>query len=223
MTINVLICDELPVVRDGLRALLSSEEDINVVDTTDSGIHAIMLVRKHRPDVVLTGLSLQGLSGIEMIRRLSQEIVEPSPRVVVYTMNDGSDIVANVIHAGACGLLVKEVSREELRSAVQAAARGQVMLAPRVAQRLVHWFRRQDSQPEELLQPVLTALTPREREILVLIAKGMSTEEIADELTIGSATVRTHVYRLRNKLELRDRAQLVSFAFRAGLMQMSMS
>ncbi|KAA2261938.1 response regulator transcription factor [Solihabitans fulvus] len=219
MPLRVLVCDELPIVRDGLRTLLDAEPDIEVIDTTDSGIHAIMLARTHRPDVVVTGLSLHGIPGLELIRRLNKEALEPAPRVVVFAMSDSDEMVTNVLHAGANGLLVKEATREELGSAIRAAAQGQTMLAPQVAQRLVDWFRQRDTQPEELLRPVVAALTPRERQVLLLMARGMSTDEVADELAIGITTVRTHVYRLRCKLKLRDRAQLVSFAYRAGLMQ----
>ncbi|MFJ3928336.1 response regulator [Streptomyces sp. NPDC090022] len=221
MTVDVLICDEMPLVRDGIKALLADEEDIRVLDVTDSGIHAMMMIRTRRPDVVITGVRLSGLSGLDMMRRLKDEILEPPPRVIVFAMDDSDETITEVLHAGACGLLVKDVSRGELVAAVHAAARGQVMLAPRIAERLVHWFCRQDSQPEELLQPAAEALTPRERQILVLIANGLSTEDVAEELTIGLATVRTHIYRLRHKLGLKDRAQLVSFAYRAGLMQLT--
>jgi DNA-binding CsgD family transcriptional regulator len=116
------------------------------------------------------------------------------------------------------GLLVKEATGEELSSAIRAAARGQMMLAPEIAYRLVDWFRRSGNHADELLRPVLAELTPRERQILLLIADSMTTEEVAGRLAIGVTTVRTHLHRLRIKLKARDRAQLVSFAYRAGLM-----
>lgn len=219
MPLRVLICDELPIMRDGMRTLLDAEPDIDVVDTTDSGIHAIILVRTLRPDVVLTGLTLQGVPGLEVIRRLANEPLDPEPRFVVLTMSDSDDIIDSVLHAGVNGLLVKEVTGEELSSAIRAAARGQTTLAPQIAQRLVDWFRRNDTHPDKLLRPMVAELTPRERQVLLLVAHGLSAEEIASELGIGVATARTHLYRLICKLKLRDRAQLVSFAYRAGLMQ----
>jgi len=219
MALRVLVCDELPIVRDGLRTLLDAESDIEVLDATDSGIHAIMLVRALHPDVVVTGLSLRGLSGLELTRRLSKEPVTPKPRVVVFAMTDSDEIMTSVLHAGANGLLVKEATREDLTSAIRAAAKGQTMLAPQIAHRLVDWFLRSDTHAEKLLRPALAELTPRERQVLLLIARGLTTDEVADELAIGVTTVRTHVYRLRIKLKVRDRAQLVSFAYRAGLMQ----
>ncbi|MFK4066967.1 response regulator [Streptomyces sp. NPDC029674] len=221
MPIDVLICDQLPVVRNGISAILAPEEDIRVIDSTASGIHAMMIARTRRPHVIITSLTLDGLSGLEMIKRLRKEDLSPAPRIVAFTMDDSDDVISALLHAGVTGLLVKEVDHAEMISAVHAAAQGQMMLAPRVAERLVTWFRRQDSRPEGGLQPVAAALTPRERQVLSLIARGRSTEQVAVDLAIGIATVRTHVYRLRNKLEVRDRAQLVSFAYRSGVMQMA--
>lgn len=216
---RVLICDRIPVVRDGLQTLLEAEPDISVVGSTDSGIHAIMLVRTQQPDVVLTGLDLGGISGLEMIHRLVREAPESHPRIVVFTMTDSDDLVAEVLRANVNGLLAQEASREEIAFAVRAAAQGQTVLASSVTQRLLDWFRTAGVGPEDGLQPMLTGLTPREREVLLLMAQGMSAEEIAIELFIGMTTVRTHLYRLRCKLNMRDRAQLVSFAYRAGLMR----
>jgi DNA-binding NarL/FixJ family response regulator len=218
VTLRVLVCDELPIVRDGLRTLLDADPDIEVVDATDSGIHTLMLVRTLKLDVVVTGLNLHGLSGLELIRRLGKETVTPKPRVVVFAMNDSDEMVTSVLRAGVNGLLVKEATGEELSSAIRAAARGQMMLAPEIAYRLVDWFRRSGNHADELLRPVLAELTPRERQILLLIADSMTTEEVAGRLAIGVTTVRTHLHRLRIKLKARDRAQLVSFAYRAGLM-----
>lgn len=218
MALRVLVCDELPIVRDGLRALLDTAPDIEVVDTTDSGVHAIMLVRSLCPDVVVTGVNLRGLSGLELIRRLSQDPATPKPRVVVFAMTDSDEIVTSVLHAGANGLLVKDATREELMSAIRAAALGHTMLAPQIAHRLVGWYLRSARQSDELLRSALTELTPREQQVLLLLARGLTTDEVADELAIGVTTVRTHVHRLRTKLKVRDRAQLVSFAYRAGLM-----
>jgi DNA-binding NarL/FixJ family response regulator len=218
VSLRILICHELPIVRDGLSTTLNAESDIEVVGATDSGIHAILLARTARPDVIVTGLTLYGISGLELIKRMGQERISPQPKVVVFAMNHSDQMITDVLHAGADGLLVKEATADELSAAIRAAARGQIMLAPLVANRLVSWFRRQDSQPEEQLRPALAALTPRERQVLLLIAQGKSTEEVADELAIGVTTVRTHVYRLRCKLDVKDRAQMVSVAYRSGMM-----
>jgi DNA-binding NarL/FixJ family response regulator len=215
----VLVCDEVPLFRDGLRTLLEAEPDMEVVGDTDSGIHAMVLVRTLRPHVVVTGLSLHGMSGLELSRRLGSEDVQPAPRVVIFSMSDSNETVAEMLRAGANALLVKSATREELRSAIHVAANGETMLAPTIAKRLVDWYRRRDERAGELLDPQLATLTQREREVLTLMARGMSTEEMASELCIGVTTVRTHVHRLRCKLDARDRVQLVSFAFRAGLMR----
>jgi DNA-binding NarL/FixJ family response regulator len=218
MPLRVLICDELPIVRDGLQMMLDAEPDVEVVKTTESGIDAIMSVRSLRPDVVITGLALRGLAGLEMIRRLSREELSPRPGFVVFSMTDSDEVIDAVLQAGVNGLLVRDATREEVNTAIRAAAKGQTMLSPAVAQRLVTWFRSRGGQPDPLLCPSLAELTAREREVLLLIARGMSVEEMSEQLTIGMTTVRTHLYRLRCKLNVRDRAQLVSFAYRAGLM-----
>lgn len=217
MTTRVLICDEIPVIRDGLRTLLDSVPDIDVVDTTDNGMEAIVLVRTARPDVVVTDLSLRTISGLEMIRRLGKE--DARPNVVVFTGSDDDKTVSDVLHAGASCLLGKGASPQELIAAIRAAAEGRTMLASDIAQRLVAWFREQPQTVEPAPCPEVTELTPRERDVTQLLAQGMSTEEVARELTIGVATVRTHLYRVRTKLGVRDRAQLVSLAYRSGLIQ----
>jgi DNA-binding NarL/FixJ family response regulator len=218
VSLRVVICHELPIVRDGLSATLNLEDDIEVVGSTDSGIHAVLLARSLLPDVIVTGLTLHGFPGIELIKRIRQEKLSTQPKVVVFAMSHSDQMITDVLRAGADGLLVKEATAEELGTAIRAAARGQIMLAPLVANRLVNWFRRQEGRQDEQLRPVLAALTPRERQVLLLIAHGKSTDEVASELAIGVTTVRTHVYRLRCKLDVRDRAQMVSVAFRSGLM-----
>jgi DNA-binding NarL/FixJ family response regulator len=215
MTIRVLICDELPVIRNGLRTLLNAIPDIDVVDTTDDGMEAIVLVRTVRPDVVVTDLSLRIISGLEMIRRLGKE--DPRSNVVVFADMETDKTVSDVLHAGASCLIGKDASPQELIAAVRAAASGGTILAPDIAQRLITWFREQPEALGSVPYPEATELTPREREVTQMVARGMSTEEVAYRLTIGVATVRTHLYRVRTKLGVRDRAQLVSLAYRSGL------
>lgn len=219
MTIRVLICDELPVIADGLRTLLDAVPDIDVIGTTDNGMEAIVLVRTERPDVVVTDLNLRTISGLEMIRRLSKE--DARPNVVVFTRPDADQTVRDVLNAGASCMLGKEANPQELVAAIRAATGGRTMLGPDVARRLVTWFREQPDTPEPEPWPGVTELTPREREVTQMVARGMSTEEVASELTIGMATVRTHLYRVRTKLGVRDRAELVSLAYRSGLIQLA--
>ncbi|MFF1627528.1 MULTISPECIES: response regulator [unclassified Streptomyces] len=218
MTLKVLVCDQLPIIRDGIHTLLEAESDIEVLDTTDSGLHAMMLVRTLHPDVVLTGLSLSGISGLELVRRIGREKGEHAPRVVVIALDGGDDMVAEALNAGVSGLLTRGATREELRSAVRAAADGHTMLAPEIAQRLVDWFRKHKDRPEPV-DGDSADLTPRERQVLLLVAEGYSTEAVAEELCIGITTVRTHLHRLRTKLAVKDRSQLVSYAYRAGLVR----
>jgi DNA-binding NarL/FixJ family response regulator len=214
---RVLVCDQLSVVRHGLSALLEQEDDIDDVFTTGSGVDAMILARRRHPDVVVTGLNLDGVSGLDLVRRLNSEPLTPQPRCVVLSMLENEETMMTVLHAGVYGLLAKEVTQEELRSAVRTAANGQMALAPQVATRLVSWFRRQAPQVEAPLQSAVRLLTAREREVLVMLARGLSIDEVAAQLFIGTTTVRTHVYRLRGKLGMRDRAQLVAFAYRCGL------
>jgi DNA-binding NarL/FixJ family response regulator len=217
--LRVLICEQGLLVRDGLRTLLDAEDDIDVIETTDNGLHALTLAQTHHPDVVVTGLALSSMDGIELTRRLCHETLDPAPRVIVFVTGDNNSVLADVVRAGATGVLTSDTSREELARTVRVVARGQAMLAPGVAQVLLQWLRGLEAQPEEQLQSVLATLTPREYQVLQLTARGLSAEELATKLSICVATVRTHIYRLRCKLQVQDRAQLVAFAFRAGLMQ----
>jgi DNA-binding NarL/FixJ family response regulator len=216
---RVLVCGDIAVVRDALATLLDSAVDIDVIETTGNGMEAIVLTRTLRPDVVVTDLKLEGIPGLEMIRRVRGGDLEPGPHVVVFAISDADEIVSDVLHAGASGVLDAGASQEDLILAVRLAARGQVMLAPVIAKRLVNWFRERRATCDEAPAPDMQSLTPREREVMLLIGRGLSADEIAVELTIGVATARTHIYRVRCKLGARDRAQIVSFAYRAGLVE----
>jgi DNA-binding NarL/FixJ family response regulator len=218
MPLRVLICQETLIVRDGLRSILEAEPDIDVVETTDSGFHAIMVIRSDRPDVVVVGIAPRGISGLELVRRLQKENLDDPPRVVVFGMSFSDQMVTDMLRAGANGVLTGEASRDEVLATIRAVARGQTMLAPEVTERLVTWFRQHQVGPLGPARPPVPDLTPRERQVLLLIAQGLSTEDVAKDLFIGISTVRTYLHRLRTKLELKDRAQLVSFAYRAGLM-----
>jgi DNA-binding NarL/FixJ family response regulator len=214
----VLLCDDRPLVLDGLCSMLRQEEDIEVVETADSVMQVVMHARRHLPHVVVTGLKLQDIPAAILVRQLRDEQLEPAPRIIVFAINQIDDSLADILHAGASGLLADDASREELTMAIRAVGRGHAMLGPQIAQRLMEWFRTNESHTRVKADlPAGTLLTPREKEILKLAAQGLSAEDIAGELFIGIATVRTHLYRLQTKLQLKDRAQLVSFAFRAGI------
>jgi DNA-binding NarL/FixJ family response regulator len=198
--VKVLICHELLVVREGLRSVLMAEPDIDVIDATGDGNRAMALASRHRPDVLITG------TGLDLIRRAGG--LAAAPRIVAFSMGD--DLAPEALRAGAIGVLAEDECREQIIATVRAAERGQTSLTPAIAQRLVDWFRQLDTPPARL--------TDRQRQVLLLIAQGRSTEEVAHELFIEVSTVRTHLFRLRSKLNLRDRGQLVSFAYRTGLM-----
>lgn len=220
MSLSVLICDNSPVVSDGLGSLLSAEPDIDVIGAASDERQAMVMIRSRRPEVVLTGLRLGGSDSAAFLRRLHDDDVNPAV-VVLATATGVDDLIDDALRAGATGVLAAESSREELLMAVRAVGRGQAMLGPSVAWRLVEWFRSHDSDVGAASTPTNEHLTKREREVLKLTARGLSVDEIADQLYIGVATVRTHIYRIRHKLRLRDRAQLVTFAHRTGLMRES--
>jgi len=216
-SVRVLACDRLPVVRDGLRTMVESAPDLELVGTADDGTQAYALVRRLRPDVVVTDVSLPGMSGIELTRRLTGGVPQVRARVLVFTQLDDDQTVLASLEAGASGFLVKGASSVELLAAVRAVAQGEAALEPRVARRLLDWFFCRRDRPPATLSPAVLSLTSREREVLQLMATGMSSAEIASMLSVGVATVRSHTYHLRRKLDLKDRAQVVSFAYRSGL------
>ncbi|HEU5158503.1 MAG TPA: response regulator transcription factor [Streptosporangiaceae bacterium] len=217
MATRVLVCDELPIIREGMRTALTAESGIEVVGTTDSGIEALIMARRLHPDVIITDAPLSGLSGIELTRRLSHEPLRPTPKVLVFTSRDDDVKIMNFLEAGATGLVVKETGTEEVAAAIRVVAAGGAMLAPCVARKLLDWFFRREARPGGEVNVAASSLSAREREVLALVARGMSGMEIAKELQITEATARTHIYRIRRKLDLRNRAQLVAFAYRFGL------
>lgn len=179
------------------------------------------MVRKLQPDVLITDLNPAGMDGIDFVHRVIKENTQERDRstgIVVFTSEMTDRTIETLLRAGTMTLLEKETGREQLLTAVRAAARGEVMLAPQVTGKLVSWFRNQEFGPDPVLDPQVESLTPREREILVLVGEGLPIDEIASKLVIGAATVRTHIYRLRHKLNVRDRAQAVSFAHSCGLL-----
>ncbi|MBM7168892.1 response regulator transcription factor [Streptomyces sp. G44] len=221
MTLNVLICDERPLVGDGLTDLLRTEPDMQVVGCADTEPLALDLLRTTSPDVLLAGMCHGGTMGLDFVRRVMSGDGREAA-VVVYTPGTKpDDRVDDILRAGAAGVLAAGACREELLMAIRAVARGQAMLSPTVARRLVDWYRAKGGPSAEdaaRRDPAIDELTTREREVLTLTATGLSAEEAAQRMSIRLATVRTHLYRVRCKLQLRDRAQLVTYAYQAGLM-----
>ena len=211
--IRVLLADDQALMREGLRTILDAQPDIEVVGEARDGSEAIEQGRALQPDLVLMDVEMPGTSGIEATRRLLAD--GPSaPRVVVLTTFDREDYIAAALRAGASGFLLKTASPAELAAAVRNAIDSDALLAPEVTRRLIESYL---SRPDPAAANRLSELTEREREVLVAIATGLSNSEIAEQLFLSQATVKTHVNRLFSKLGVRDRAQAVITAYESGL------
>jgi len=212
---TVLIADDQDLVREGLRMLLDADPDITVVGEARTGLEALAQTRALDPDVVLMDIRMPELDGIEATTRLAA--AGARARIVVLTTFDLDEYVYRAMVAGATGFLLKDASREQLVSAVRSAVSGDTMLAPSVTRRLVEDFcRRPGSVPD---QAALDRLTSRERDVLLLVARGRSNAEIAQELYLGETTVKSHLTHVFDKLGLRDRVQAVVWAYENGLVK----
>jgi DNA-binding NarL/FixJ family response regulator len=213
-TIRVLIADDQALMRTGFRMILDAQDDIEVVGEAIDGADAIRQFESLEPDVVVVDVRMPTMDGIEATRRLSA--LERPARVLILTTFDLDDYVYEALRAGASGFLLKDRPPEELVAAVRVIAAGEALLAPSVTRRLIEEFARRApaTKPAELDQ-----LTEREREVLVLMARGLSNAEIAKALFVAETTVKTHVGRVLHKLGLRDRAQAVVLAYESGLVQ----
>ncbi len=211
---RVALADDQELVRMGLRVLIDREDDLTVVGEADSGRAALELVRRERPDVLLLDIRMPGMDGLETLRRLMADSELSDTRVIVVTTFEIDQYVFEALQAGANGFILKDSAPEELVRAVRVVAAGEALLSPSVTRRVVSMFARQVAAG-----PVagLDQLTERERELVAWVATGRSNDEIAKELYLSPATVRTHVSRAMVKLQARSRAQLVVFAIRAGL------
>jgi DNA-binding NarL/FixJ family response regulator len=215
--IRVLIADDQVLVRDGFGMILDAQEDIEVVGTAGDGHEAVERARSLRPDVILMDIRMPGLDGIEATRRLSAD-GDGGPRVLMLTTFDQNAYVYEAMKAGASGFLLKDVRREELVGAVRTVAAGDAMLAPALTRRLIEDFVRRPL-PGAAAPDALAGLTERELEVVRLVARGRSNAEIAAELVVSEATVKTHVARVLSKLGLRDRIQVVVLAYETGFVQ----
>jgi DNA-binding NarL/FixJ family response regulator len=215
MTIRVVVADDQQIVRAGFAALLDTRDDIEVVGTAADGEEAVRVCREQRPDVVLMDIRMPAMDGIEATRRLSED-GKQAPKVIVLTTFDLDEYVYDALGAGASGFLLKDVTAETLFDAVRVVAAGEALLDPAVTRRLVSEFAR--LRPTLPPRPdALNELTPRELEVLRLVAEGMSNGEIAERLVVSDETVKTHVSRVLSKLHLRDRTQAVVVAYESGL------
>ncbi|MFF2774103.1 response regulator [Streptomyces sp. NPDC058052] len=213
--IRVLLVDDQPLLRSGFRALLDLEDDIEVVAEASDGQEALALARTHRPDVALVDVRMPVVDGIETTRRIAADPALAGVHVVILTNYGLDEYVLDALRAGAAGFLVKDVLPEDFLHAVRVAARGDALLAPSITRRLVHRYLAQP--PPAVAGPGLAELTVREREAVVLVARGLSNDEIAGRMVISPLTAKTHVNRAMTKLGVRDRAQLVVLAYESGL------
>ena len=215
MTIRILIADDQALVRTGFRVIVGAEPDLAVVGEASDGREAVEAVRTLRPDVVLMDIRMPGGDGIDATRRLTHE--HPSSRVLILTTFDVDEYVYEALRAGASGFLLKDAGADELLHAIRVIAAGDALLSPSITRRLIADFAKRPARSER--PAALADLTARELEVLRLLARGLSNSEIATELVVGDATVKTHVARIFAKLDVHDRAQAVVLAYESGLVE----
>jgi DNA-binding NarL/FixJ family response regulator len=215
--IQVLLVDDQVLVRAGFRALIDSEDDLRVVGEAGDGRQAIEQTRLLRPDVVLMDIRMPNLDGIEATRVIVADERMRDVRVVILTTFEVDEYVFEALRAGASGFLVKDTAPAELLQAIRVVAGGDALLSPGVTRRLIAEFA--SRTPPRRPTPVLEGLTEREREVMVLVAAGLTNDEIAERLVVSPATAKTHVSRVMSKLDARDRAQVVVLAYESGLVR----
>ena len=216
MSIRVLIVDDQELVRTGFRLFLETQPGLAVVGEAGDGEEAIERVRELRPDVVLMDIRMPTMDGVEATAKLTSGAIEPAPRVLVLTTFDLDEYVFGALRAGAAGFLLKDAPRERLIEAIRVVHSGEALLSPSITRRLIEDFAARSDRIEPPAA-VLAELTPREREVLGLVAHGLSNAEIAARLVVTEATVKSHVGAVLLKLGLRDRVQAVVFAYEHGI------
>ena len=214
---SVVVADDQALVRVGLRKILESEADMTIAGEAEDGQDAIAAARRLRPDVVLMDVRMPVLDGIEATRRIVAS--GAATRVLILTTFGLDTYVYDALRAGASGFMLKDAPPEEIVAAVRIVANGDALLAPAVTRSVIEEFVRRDEAPSAALPAVLDELTPREHEVLDLLAAGLSNPEICSRLVISEATAKTHVARILQKLGLRDRVQVVIYAYEVGLVR----
>jgi DNA-binding NarL/FixJ family response regulator len=214
--IRVLLADDQALIRAGFRVLLDSADDIEVIGEAPDGARAVAMARSDRADVVLMDIRMPGVDGLEATRRIGADDGLAGVKVIILTTFESDEYVYQAIRAGASGFLVKDCEPDELIQAVRVVARGDALLAPSVTRRLIADLARRAERPPADAR-VLRVLTAREREVLGLVAAGLSNDEIAGRLFVSPLTAKTHVSRIMTKLDARDRAQLVVLSYETGL------
>jgi DNA-binding NarL/FixJ family response regulator len=215
-SIRLLLVDDQELVRSGLRLLLSSEAELEVVGEAADGAAAVSAARRLRPDVVLMDVRMPVMDGIEATAQIAATDSDPRPRVIMLTTFDLDEHVFGALRAGASGFLLKDASRATLIEAIHTVRAGDSLLSPPITRRLIEHVAAQ-AAPRQPPSTILAHLTPREREVLVLVARGLSNGQIAEQLVISEATVKSHVGSLLLKLDLRDRVQAVVLAYEHGV------
>ncbi|MGP4110006.1 response regulator [Streptomyces sp. 4N509B] len=213
--VRVLLADDQRLVRAGFASILDDEPDIEVVGEASDGAEAVALARALRPDIVLMDIRMPGTDGLTATERIVGDERLADVRVVILTTFDVDDHVYGALRAGASGFLVKDTEPEELLRGIRVCARGDALIAPTVTRRLIAEFAGRVRRPDP--GPRLAALTEREREVMALVAAGLTNDEIARRLVLSPATAKTHVSRIMTKLAVRDRAQLVILAYETGM------
>jgi DNA-binding NarL/FixJ family response regulator len=216
VSIRLLIVDDQELVRTGLRLFLETQDDLEVVGEAADGVEAVALARELRPDVVLMDIRMPVMDGVEATANLATAEIEPRPRVLVLTTFGLDEYVFGALRAGAAGFLLKDAPRQRLVEAIHVVHLGGALLSPSITRRLIEDFAAR-TDPLDPPAAVLEELTPREREVLGLVARGYSNSEIAQRLVVSEATVKSHVGSVLSKLGLRDRVQAVVFAYEHGI------
>lgn len=217
--IRILLADDQAMVRTGLRMIIDAQPDLTVVGEAIDGRDAVDQARRLDPDVVLMDIRMPTLDGIAATRQLVDSSRLPAVRIIVLTTFDLDEHVVDALHAGASGFLLKDAPAEVLLDGIRAVDRGDALLDPGVTRRMIDRFVTALPQRDPSVEAALATLTEREREVLTLVARGLSNEEIADRLHIADSTVKTHVSSVLAKLHLRDRVQAVVLAYEAGLVR----
>ena len=217
--ISVVLADDQALMRMGFRMVLEAEDDINVVGEASDGTAALAQAKALHPDVILMDVRMPGMNGIEATELIAREC--PGTRVLILTTFDLDEYAFAGLRAGASGFLLKDTRPTELAEAIRTVASGEAVVSPRITQRMLEMFASSlpnSGKPAQPSDPRIDSLTPREKEILVLISQGMSNAEIADRLVVSATTVKTHVGNVLAKLDVRDRVQAVVVAYETGLM-----
>jgi two-component system response regulator NreC len=216
LKVRVLLVDDHTILRQGIKILLEAQEDLEIAGEATNGREALEQVRRLIPDVVLMDISMPELNGLEATRLIKKEF--PRVQVVILTMHETEEYLVQILQAGATGYVLKQAADHELIEAVRIASRGDTYLYPRIAAMLVSdYLKRMNNNRLDEQDPAYESLTTREREILVLVAEGLTNKEIAEELTLSVKTVENHRASLMNKLNAHDRSELVRYAIRVGL------